>query len=76
VEPPLLKGVIGEGCYRSVIVWEGVEGDVVSPHGGGEYRCGDDEKDEGLIRFCGRSSGTHRYVRSRVRLARAIRGSS
>ena len=38
VEPPLFEGVIGEGCYWSVVVWEGLEGDVEAPHGGGEYR--------------------------------------
>ena len=38
VEPPLFEGVIGEGRYWSVVVWEGLEGDVEAPHGGGEYR--------------------------------------
>ena len=32
VEPPLVKGHVGEGCDRSVVVREGVCGNVESIH--------------------------------------------
>lgn len=25
VEPPLVKGIVGEGCHRPIVVWEGFE---------------------------------------------------
>ena len=39
VEPPLLKGIVGQRCHGSIIVWECFEGDIESPHSRGEYRC-------------------------------------
>lgn len=43
VEPPLLEGIVSQRCYRSVVVREGFEGDVESPHRRGEYGYGHDE---------------------------------
>ena len=39
VEPPLVEGIVDEGCHRSIVVWEGFKRDVESPHSRCEYRC-------------------------------------
>lgn len=39
MKPPLIKGIVDEGRYRSIIVWEGFGRDVETPHSRREYRC-------------------------------------
>ena len=38
MEPPLVEGIVGEGCHRPVIVRKRLHGDVKSPHCGGDDR--------------------------------------
>lgn len=37
VEPPLVEGIVDKGCHRSIIVGEGLERGVESPHGRCKY---------------------------------------
>ena len=80
MEPPLIEGVVDKRRHRSVIVWEGLERDVESPHSRREYRYKYDARGEGsssprsivydvpMCAFTGAVSKSHRGMVVIIRL--------